>query len=132
MSHSLADTPPVTGRPLRRYERYNTTIDVTVTSGHTFWTGLTSNISTGGLFLASETPLPVGSLLAFELRVDEGEPCELRGVVRWVREPEQASDAFPAGMGVQFSRLDGPTAEVIEQFIRERRDSLYFDTDDDP
>ena len=120
----LADTDP-TPRPGpegRRFERHQAVIEVSVTSGHNFWTGLTQNISSGGLFLACDQVQPVGTQLEFAFTL-EPDPFihQLRGVVRWVRPPEMAVDGLPAGMGVQFVGLDAELRDAIDAFIGHQR-----------
>lgn len=129
---SEVETPPVAGRRARKYERIAAAVEVDVSSEHTFWTGLTRNVSRGGLFLVHDEPQPVGTILAFTLRLSTlDEDIEVRGVVRWVRSPETADDDMPAGMGVQFLSLDRRVEQAIDAFIAVERDSLYYDTDDD-
>jgi molecular chaperone DnaK len=78
-----------------------------------------SNISRGGVFIRTREPRPVGTLLAFELRLQGGEAVvKGRGVVRWIQ-PEDAAARPPAapGMGVQFVDLDEPSREVVERMV---------------
>lgn len=129
---SEAETPSVGGRRARAYERIAAAVEVDVSSEHTFWTGLTRNVSRGGLFLVHEAPLAVGTILAFTLRLSTlDDDVEVRGVVRWVRPPEAADDDMPPGMGIQFLSLDRRVEQAIDAFISLERDSLYYDTDDD-
>lgn len=63
----------------------------------------THNISRGGTFIRTDRPLGVGTVLSFTIRAPElGEPIVLRGVVRWVVQPGQATSDQPAGMGIAF------------------------------
>jgi len=86
----------------------------------------THNISRGGMFIRTAQPSDVGTVLCFTIRAPAlGEPIELRGVVRWVVEPGQASKHRPAGMGIAFvydspdhkgaleARLDGLMLESL-------------------
>ncbi|MCA9494540.1 MAG: TIGR02266 family protein [Myxococcales bacterium] len=125
------DAPtPRPGPEGRRAERHQAVIEVSVTSGHNFWTGLTQNISSGGLFLACENVQPIGTQLEFAF-VLEPDPFihQLRGIVRWVRPVEMASDGLPAGMGIQFRDLTDELKTAIEAFIEQERESLYHDED---
>jgi uncharacterized protein (TIGR02266 family) len=123
-------TPEAQGRRARQDQRLPLAVEVDVASANTFWTGLTRNVSRGGLFVESETPLAVGTVLTFTLRIDTvPSDADVRGIVRWVR-PEDHGD-LPAGMGIQFVDLDPALADAIERFIDELKDSLYYDTDED-
>jgi uncharacterized protein (TIGR02266 family) len=81
-----------------------------------------TEISTGGMFLATDTPLPPGR----ELRVRLVLPETLTEIVipaRVVhsRSPDQADAAgLPAGMGVRFLALDASVRAQIEGFVAER------------
>jgi molecular chaperone DnaK len=83
------------------------------------------NISRGGVFIRTRDPKPVGSLLAFELRLAGGEPViRGQGVVRWVRAEDLAAHPPRApGMGVQFTELDDASRALVERMVtlRERR-----------
>jgi uncharacterized protein (TIGR02266 family) len=125
-----AATPPIL--PTREHERIELAIDVTLASGSNFWTGLTRNVSEGGLFVATDELQPPGSILRFQFRMlPDPQLHEVLGEVRWVRHFLAASDDFPAGMGVRFVDLPDALRETIERFIAEKRDSLFMDLDDD-
>jgi molecular chaperone DnaK len=78
-----------------------------------------SNVSRGGLFIRTREPRPVGTHLAFELRLAGGETVlKGEGVVRWIqREDPAAHPPSAPGMGVQFSTLDAASREVVERII---------------
>jgi molecular chaperone DnaK len=84
-----------------------------------------SNISRGGLFIRTREPKPVGTLLAFELRLHGGETVVRgQGVVRWIqREDPAAHPPTAPGMGVQFLELDARSREIVERMVtlRERQ-----------
>jgi molecular chaperone DnaK len=78
-----------------------------------------SNVSRGGVFIRTREPKPVGTLLAFELRLQGGEPVmKGQGIVRWIRleEPGAHPPAAP-GMGVQFLELDERSRELVERMV---------------
>jgi hypothetical protein len=57
------------------------------------------------MFVQGENPRPVGTLVRFELRLEEGEPIKGVGEVVWIRPRSQGPEA-PSGMGIQFGHLD--------------------------
>ncbi len=83
------------------------------------------NLSRGGVFIRTRQPKPVGTALAFELRLTTGEPVvKGQGVVRWVQaEDPSARPPKAPGMGVQFTVLDDASRELVERLVsgRERR-----------
>jgi len=83
------------------------------------------NISRGGVFIRSRDPRPVGTRVAFELRLAGGEAVVRgQGVVRWIQEEDLAVHPPRApGMGVQFTELDEPSRALVERMVtlRERR-----------
>jgi molecular chaperone DnaK len=78
-----------------------------------------ANISRGGVFIRTREPKPVGTLLAFELRLRGGESVvKGHGVVRWVqREDPAAHPPVAPGMGVQFLDLDARSREIVERIV---------------
>jgi uncharacterized protein (TIGR02266 family) len=72
------------------------------------------NLSEGGLFLRTNTPLATGSRAMLRLnRSGEGE-VQVMATVVW------ASDAYeqgPAGMGLRFEPLDSVTLERLRRII---------------
>jgi uncharacterized protein (TIGR02266 family) len=84
----------------------------------TFIEKFAPNVTRGGVFLASKTPLPVGTTFPFEIQLAGGEPALVgEGKVTWVKtfDPEAPQKAH--GMGVQFLRLDGPSREMLNQIL---------------
>jgi uncharacterized protein (TIGR02266 family) len=76
----------------------------------------TSNLSKGGLFIETETPLPVGAELVLRFTIPGAElPIEVGGVVAWLR-PEMV-EGKPAGMGVEFEQLDARHGQIVDQVV---------------
>jgi len=82
-----------------------------------------SDLSKGGMFLATEHTLPIDSVVRLSLELPEGS-SELVVLARvaYTRTPEEvaAGAEKPAGMGVQFMDLDDDTLQLVEAFISER------------
>ena len=76
------------------------------------------NVTRGGVFIASRTPLPIGSTFAFEIQLAGGEVALAGdGKVTWVKAFDPAAPQKPHGMGVQFLRLDGPSRELLGKIL---------------
>lgn len=100
--------------------------EVDESSDSNFYWGLTNDISEGGLFVATVALMDPGSeiTLAFTLP-DGGDPIEVTGIVRWVRDFDGGRDA-PPGYGVQFNDLPAAARDRISAFVR-RRDPVFYD-----
>ncbi|MBX3183173.1 MAG: TIGR02266 family protein [Polyangiaceae bacterium] len=92
---------------------------------NTFFADYTKNISRGGTFIATERPLQVGTEFVFALGVPKlPEPLRLTGRVIWVVLPEEATQASPAGMGIEFQysgEEERRTKEaVVEKLLKDQ------------
>lgn len=67
---------------------------------NTFLSDYTKNISTGGTFIKTKTPLEVGTEFVFKLYVPSiDDPVEIHGVVKWVSDKDEGPGP---GMGIEF------------------------------
>src|SRR4030081_1450359 len=74
------------------------------------------DVSRGGIFIKTPSPFPPGTLLKFEIRLQD-EQSVLAGVGRvvWKRDSGEASTAeLPAGMGVKFIKIDDKSKGLIQ------------------
>jgi type IV pilus assembly protein PilZ len=90
---------------------------------NSFFADYTKNISRGGTFIATERPLKMGTEFIFALEVPGlEEPLRLKGRVIWTTEPENATKANPAGMGIEFQYADDAerrgTEVIVERLLR--------------
>lgn len=70
---------------------------------NTFFADYTRNISKGGTFIRTDRPLDVNTEFIFALTVRGlSEPLRLRGRVKWIIKPADATPKEPAGMGIEF------------------------------
>ncbi|HEV7671167.1 MAG TPA: TIGR02266 family protein [Thermoanaerobaculia bacterium] len=76
-----------------------------------------ANISPGGIFIRSDKPEPIGTLVDFEFRLGDGfELIKGRGEVAWVREPSD-DPAHPGGMGLSFLDISPQGKELIYKVV---------------
>lgn len=120
-------TPPYRGTEHRGVPRVLLEVDVGLVSASHFYTGLSGDLSRGGLFVATYRPQPPGSRLDLCFVLPDGTMVETAGVVTWTR--EQSGDT-PPGMGVRFEGLSEGARGAIEKFC-EQRAPLYHDSADD-
>jgi len=119
-------------RAERQAERHELEINVDFESESNFYTGLTQNISTGGIFLATHAPKRVGDHVRLRFMLPGApRPIEVDTEVRWLRHASSLhrSDG-PPGMGLRFLSLSAEDADVIQRFL-DNRDSLYYGLDDE-
>ena len=75
-----------------------------------------TNLSRGGLFVATEQPLPKGSRLTLAIEAPgQALPIHLEAFVRWSR-PAGSPDG-PAGMGVSFDSVDDRLGTWIDDIV---------------
>lgn len=88
----------------------------------TFVGKFATNLSRGGMFIASRKPKPVGSQVRFELQLADGSAVVTgEGVVRWVRPFDEKNPRQPHGMGIEFTRLSDDSAAAIDRVVALRR-----------
>ncbi len=109
----------------RKHPRANAYICIDLCSEHNFWTGLTMNISEGGVFVATHVLLDPGALVSMHLELPKARILTL-GEVRWRRE-YSGDDDVPPGMGIQFAGLDVESLKAIRKFVTNIREPLLFE-----
>ena len=121
-----AQTEPAGNR--RTYPRFELEVEVTQTSEHNFFTGFTENISEGGVFIATQHPLPLGTRFHFRLTLpDEPTPIQAVGEVRWLRTYHSDREAISPGIGVRFIELNPADQARVQRFLQQREAIFYDD-----
>lgn len=102
--------------PPERRQTTRVTINKQFDSFDQFVTEYVTNVSGDGVFIRSDTPLPIGTeiTLKFSVVLDEIESVEGTGIVVRV-------ERDPPGMGVVFKELDGYSKELVERLLVARR-----------
>ena len=114
---------------VRASERFDLEVKVDLESDHNFYTGLTQNISAGGLFIATNALRRIGDRITLKFSLPgTAEPLAVETEVRWIRENSALNRIGDGatGMGVRFVNLSPQAAAAIQSFL-ESRDSLYYD-----
>lgn len=112
----------------RAHERIAIEVEVDLSSEHNFYSGITSDLSEGGVFVATHMPAQIGERLAMNLRLPgSAETFRVEGIVRWVRELRVAIEGVPPGFGMQFTELSPDALDAIHRFVAQR-DSIFFET----
>jgi uncharacterized protein (TIGR02266 family) len=98
-------------------------IEIGLTSESHIYTGLSLDVSTGGVFVATYEPSPPGTAVSVYFVLPDGYVVNAEGVVRWTRAATE--DASP-GMGVAFVNISQDALAHISGFCASRP-PLYFD-----
>jgi len=82
------------------------------------------DVSRGGIFIKTPSPFPPGTLLKFEIRLQD-EQAVIAGVGRvvWKRESAQATDSTPSGMGVKFIKIDDKSKALISRIVEQNQNA---------
>lgn len=102
----------------RSHARYEAWIEVDVASGETFLFAYITNISEMGIFVRSDSPLPVGSELDLRFTPERGAPFALRGMVVWINPYRPGGENLNPGMGVRFEGLELEQRERLVALVR--------------
>lgn len=101
--------------------RYAITLKVAVQNDRTQFQGETFNISEGGLFMASETPVTISEMFKLQISRNGETPVEAQGQVVWVNPPGQK---LPQGFGFCFTELNANALGEIRRYIKDQRQVL--------
>jgi uncharacterized protein (TIGR02266 family) len=101
----------------RRHSRAPIKLQVEYRTTGAFLVSYSMNLSKGGLFIETGSPLPVGSTVELQFEVPTAGALTVEGQVAWVR--QGAYDGLPDGMGVQFGELDERYGDIIDVLVRD-------------
>lgn len=133
MSHAPAPRRPPSVPPMpiadrqswteaRRESRQVLELEVGLFSESNFFVGVTENLSSGGVFVATYAQEPIGARVEIALKLGSGEKLRVKGLVKWHR--GASPEGWP-GMGVQFESLSADDEETIRKFLALRAPMLY-------
>lgn len=118
-------TPPsIVPSERRTSERTPWIADLEFGEDAQFFTGLSLDISEGGLFVVTYSTIPIGTRLVLSFELPDGTNVEARGEVRWVR--SDAADGERPGVGIAFTELPEGVRERIADLCTVQP-PLYFD-----
>jgi uncharacterized protein (TIGR02266 family) len=99
--------------------------NITLGSDSNFFTGFSTDVSSGGIFVATVDTVPQGTRVDVDFTLPGGRPLKASGVVRWLREVNNRTPDLMPGVGVQFQELQPEVASQISDFVR-RREPLFY------
>lgn len=86
-----------------------------VTSDQGTSTGWGTNLSSGGVFVNSQSGPPVGTKVTVLLQLPGESECKLHGRVAWLQPSGPGVDE--PGMGIEFIDPDEATKKLVEQLV---------------
>lgn len=121
-SHSTSHS---TSKDKRHLERVpvQEEVQITFSDFESFSVQYAENISTGGMYLRANKPLPANTILHFRLQIkDINQEIIGKAVVVWTKEILDSSSTQSSGMGLKFLRLEGDSEAFIRDFIGKHTD----------
>jgi uncharacterized protein (TIGR02266 family) len=103
-----------TGSDHRRSARVPIALEIEYRSAGAFLVAYSMNLSKGGLFVETISPLPIGTVVAMRLHAPNTTPCEVQGTVAWLR-PEATGPGQPAGMGLVIDTAAERYGAVVDE-----------------
>jgi hypothetical protein len=119
IDEELVDEPK-TRPPATRVE-----VNVSLVSEHNFFVGPSKRIDSGGVFIASAMPPPVGTRLQVRLGLADGRKVDVDGEVLFVRPKTATVGREPTGCGVKLLSLPPWVVDAIDRFIAARQPITY-------
>ncbi len=102
----------------RQFKRYPVDLRVDYGTRDAFLANRVSNLSRGGLFIATETPLPVQSELDLVLTLkNEDERIRARGRVVWNYDIRKGTSRVIPGMGIRFVDLSPDDSHRLVDYL---------------
>lgn len=102
-------------------------VQVGVATSHRLFVGLTSNISAGGLFIATDEPLKKGDTLDVRFKIPGSDHVfAKKATVCWTRPIEGANEDARAGAGCKLESLSDDEAKLLNAFLQ-THDAIFYD-----
>ena len=112
----MVDTPSVT--EVREHARYEVSIPVDCSTRHVFVSNHVCNISRGGLFIRSDTPLPLNAEVSLVLRLPGTERCiRATGRVIWNYDIQKGTAHIVPGSGIRFIGMPPSDRALLESYL---------------
>ncbi|MCG3172900.1 MAG: hypothetical protein GMKNLPBB_01071 [Myxococcota bacterium] len=101
----------------RKFSRVEVHMKVELRTTYVYASASVLNLSTGGVFIKTGKPLPVGSELDLAMHFPNLEtPIQISGVVRWVR---SGAELDQSGMGVELMNITPEVRVAIDECLRQ-------------
>lgn len=96
-------------------------VDYEIESEDTFLFEYMTNLSRGGIFLATRSPLEVGTVTKLRFTLpDDGRTIEVTGRVTWVNPYRPRGKNLNPGMGIEFMDLDEGDKDAVTKLVKKK------------
>jgi type IV pilus assembly protein PilZ len=113
----------------RTSQRLQVNVEIGMQTESNFYTGLTQDLSGGGVFVATHQIRKVGDRIKVMLTLPgQEETFEILTEVRWVRSTTFSRNVEDPGMGLRFLQMSPGAKQAVTDFLS-KRESLFFDED---
>jgi len=112
----MTDTLSVTKVSARAHDRYEVSIPVDCSTTHLFFSNHVCNISRGGLFIASNSPLPLNAEVSLVLRLPD-RSIRATGRVIWNYDIAKGSSHIVPGSGIRFVDMSASDRALLEGYL---------------
>ena len=117
-------TPSAAPVEHRHFPRVALEVEVDLASESNFFSGLSGDLSEGGLYVSTYRAVQIGSPVDVAFTLPNGK-VQAHGVVRWHRD---ATEPSPPGVGIVFEALSDEQKELIHAFCA-HRPPIYYEVD---
>jgi uncharacterized protein (TIGR02266 family) len=117
---------PATDRPSAKRSQRRVPCNLSVSfrdGGETIYRSTSLNISNGGILIATEHPLELGTHIDLSLELPtRTAPILARGKVAWI---QPAPTGSAAGVGIKFSKIDAQDLRAIVDYVNRVSKAVY-------
>jgi len=114
----MAETSSVRRADTRQHPRYQASLPVDCSTRQFYFSNHVSNISRGGLFLRSDTPLPLNAEVSLVLHLPgTGRDIFATGRVMWSCDNENESPHMVRGSGIRFVGMTASDRAALESYL---------------
>ena len=102
----------------RKEKRVPKVLSLVFKDRQSFIRAYTGDISSGGLFIKTETPLSVGHQFLLKLQLPGvPNPLQIKCEVVWGRKRESSEPNKPPGMGIKFSEMSKTDIQILKKYL---------------
>ena len=114
----MAETPSVGRSDKRQHPRYEASFPVECSTPHLYFSNQVCNISRGGIFIRSDTPLPLNTEVSLVLRLPGTDRCiRATGLVVWNYDMQKGTSHIVPGSGIRFIGLPPAERATLESYL---------------
>jgi type IV pilus assembly protein PilZ len=114
----MTDSLSVTRVQAREHPRYEVSIPVDCSTRHLFVSNHVCNISRGGLFIRSDSPLPLNAEVSLVLRLPgTDQSIRATGRVIWNFDMQKGTTRIVPGSGIRFVGMAPSDRAILESYL---------------